>query len=238
MAYVNKSGQLVYDRIIKPVVVHLHYQQGFKDNSRVDDLISLATYAQNLFKPQSKSTHSEIGFWVDGELWVATSTSRNRQGDGTVSNGTRWIRAAELMKDHPERWILQEELVSNYAKDYFPECREHFARQIIEGCIDRANKMIGLQYDFIGVGTDFINPLRWFKKQTVADIIKTDKVYCSKFCHLVRYGWSLAVSPRRWFRITSRESDRGKRRRLIRTRIGTRRCWCRIRCFSCRRWQK
>ena len=122
MAKLDKQGKLVYDQITKMVVCHGNYQVG-KDKSYVDNLIWWATTPQDLLRPRSNSTHTEIGVWVDNELWFFSSTSRNRQTmemfPGRIikkkaSNGTRWIKATDLLT-HPDRWILlEEELVGFY----------------------------------------------------------------------------------------------------------------------------
>ena len=104
MAMLDKDGRLVYDQITKMAVCHGNYQVG-KDKSYVDNLIWWATTPQDLLRPRSNSTHTEIGVWVDNELWFFSSTSRNRSGDGTVSNGTRWIKATDLLT-HPDRWEI------------------------------------------------------------------------------------------------------------------------------------
>ena len=67
--------------------------------------------------------------------------------------------------------------------------------------IDRANSMIPLAYDFVGVTAGFANPYRAVKKRYVKDIIKRGKEYCSAACHAVQFGWTRTISPKRNYRL-------------------------------------
>ena len=198
-----ENGKLVYDQITKMAVCHGNYLVG-KDKSYVDNLIWWATTPQDLLRPRSNSTHTEIGVWVDNELWFFSSTSRNRSGDGTVSNGTRWIKATDLLT-HPDRWILLEEVViPPNEMMYLPSLKTFIPTKPvykIHNMIERANDMIPLAYDFVGVTAGFANPYRAVKKRYVKDIIKRGKEYCSAACHAVQFGWTVTISPKRYYRL-------------------------------------
>ena len=209
MAHINEQGRLVYVKITRLVTVFLNYQAEYGDGSGVDDSIWVATLPQKLFRPRSNSTHSAWGVWVDGVLWVAECTSRNRNGKGS-GNGARWIEAEKLMPDkkHSDRWILQEESVEvEYITKYKVDHRSTPEYQI-ERMIHRANSMMGIGYDLTGVTLGFANPYRAIKKRTVADVIKRGKDYCSAFVELIRQVWTVTISPQRLFRKTAKRGCR------------------------------
>ena len=68
--------------------------------------------------------------------------------------------------------------------------------------VKRANKLIGLGYDFYGVGADFVNPVRvFFKKDlTYKTLLKLKRIYCSKAVHAVQTGKLVVYSPRRKYK--------------------------------------
>jgi hypothetical protein len=138
--------------------------------------------------PSPACSHTEVGYWLDGELWFFSSTSRKELGG---KNGTRWIKGTELLRN-PERWKLQ---VKGFGDVAF------IGGLLIEERIMRGNWLIGLAYDFYGVGADFANPLRVFIKRELFKALKRlKKIYCSKAVHAVQTGKLVVFSPRRKYK--------------------------------------
>lgn len=190
MAYVNSNGKLIFDKITDTAVIQANYLASMQDEHMVDDVINIYTGVMpwNWFTPPC--SHTEIGFWVDGELWFFSSTSRKELGT-TGKTGTRWIKASDLLRN-PDRWLLQEK-------------KETIANIAIKAA--RANKLIGLEYDFYGVGADFINPARVIFCKRVMDLDKLPKkIYCSKAVHAVDTGWLWVFSPKRRYKWAKKNS--------------------------------
>ncbi len=189
MAFIKTDGTLQFDRITRAEEVQANYLASRSDKHWVDDFIAFYTW---LFMPWNWRTlpisHSEVGYWVDGELFFFSSTSRKELGG---KNGTRWIRGAKLLRNL-ERWELQVKTLSG---------RSLTGEAEIAIRVRRANRLIGLSYDFYGVGADFINPARVFIKKRLPDAIKRlKKIYCSKAVHAVQTGMVAVYSPRRKYK--------------------------------------
>jgi len=187
MASIDKQGILIYDQITESVVIQANYLASKQDDSRVDDAINLWTGLMPCNHGTPPCSHTEIGFWVEDELWFFSSTSRKELGNGSLKkNGTRWIRANELLRN-PDRWLLQE-------KSTFTLSTSH----AIVFKIGRANILLDNTYDFYGVFADFINPVRLFlgRELTNDEIKVLKKIYCSKAVHLVDTGWLKVMSPK------------------------------------------
>ncbi len=200
MAKIRPDGTIEYDQITRPVEVQASYLASKQDKYWIDDGIAFYTGLMLWNWGTPPVSHTEVGYWLDGELWFFSSTSRKELGG---KNGTRWKRADELLK-HPERWKLQEKKIGywhDWLKDslggLLPSCRF-----IIEDRIYRANALIGLGYDFYGVAADFINPIRVFIKKplVIMHIKKLKKIYCSKAVHAVQTGILAVYSPRRKYK--------------------------------------
>jgi hypothetical protein len=187
MAYVNENGKIIFEYITKDEVVQANYLASFKDDSKVDDAIILWTGWMPWNWGTIDASHTEIGFWLDGELWFCSATSRPELGTAK-QDGTRWIKASELLR-HPERWELQ-------VKDTY----KYSGSNCISIMVGRANDLMGKRYDFYGVVADFTNPVRVLIKRRLYSVIgKMKKIYCSKFVHAVQTGWVVVFSPkRRW----------------------------------------
>lgn len=180
-----KNNKLVYHDVTEPIVVQANYLASRQDDSHVDDGISIATGIMPWNYGTPPCSHTEIGFIVDGELWFASSTSRGSY------NGTRWVKGSVLLR-HPERWLLQ---VRRYPK------LNHISQHLINIRIERANKLMGLTYDFVGVFTDFAIPWAITHEHVLTPqyIEKLKKIYCSKFVHTVDTGMVSVYSPRRQY---------------------------------------
>ncbi len=186
MARINRNGTISYTKITKPELVQANYLASMQDKYVVDDAINILTYLMlwNWFLPPI--THTSGGVWLDDELWFFSSTSRKELGG---KNGTRWIRASELLHND-KRWLLQ----VKYADT-------NTGPNSVRDCVRRANSMIGLGYDFPGIATDFAVPIRiWFKRRLASVIDKLKKIYCSKSVHAMWTGWVRVFSPKRQFR--------------------------------------
>jgi hypothetical protein len=184
MANILPDGRISYDKIKRSVEVQANYIASRQDDHWVDDGIALYTW---LVMPWNwgtpKCSHTEVGYWLDGELWFFSSTSRKELGG---KNGTRWMPAKELLRN-PERWQLQAKKRLRFS-----------GNRSIEKQIWRANSLIGLGYDFYGVGADFVNPVRVFLSKPLCLVIeKLKKIYCSKAVHAVQTGNVTVYSPRR-----------------------------------------
>lgn len=189
MANIRLDGTIGYDQITKPVEVQANYLASRQDEHWVDDGISLYTGAMPWNWGTPPVSHTEVGYWLDGELWFFSSTSRKELGG---KNGTRWVKAEDLLRN-PERWKLQETGWSIWVESMI----DIGIRQNIE----RANSLIGLEYDFYGVGADFVNPVRVFIKKDLRDVLhKLKKIYCSKAVHAVQTGELAVYSPRRKYK--------------------------------------
>ena len=176
-----QSGKLIIEHgdVVEPIVIQLNYLASSQDEHVVDDFIAWWTAPSHLkFIPWmvwNKGTppcsHTEVGFVINGELWSFSSTSRKELGT-TGRTGTRWVEGKKLLRN-PDRWLLQTKAI----------------HRIEAGCmIRRANSLIGQQYDFIGVGADFILPI---------DIMRVKKtIYCSKAVCFVLTNKHRRVSPR------------------------------------------
>ena len=177
MAIVNESGHIICQEITKRITVQANYLASNQDEYIVDDGISIYTGIMPWNWGTPPCSHTEVGFWIDGQLWFFSSTSRKELGG---KNGTRWIRG-DVMLRNPERWLLQEKPTSHYS---------------IAEKLGRANSLVGLGYDFYGVGADFINPIRVCIKRKLENV-KLKKIYCSKAVHAVDTGILTVYSPRR-----------------------------------------
>lgn len=182
-----KDNKLVYNDITEPWIIQANYLASMKDDSKVDDAISIATGILPCNWGTPPCSHTEIGFIVDGILWFASSTSR----DGNT--GTRWVKGSKLLR-HPERWLLQKK-IPPYTSTY-----------LINECISRANNLMGLKYDFTGIFTDFTIPWAILRpKEFTPEILeKITKIYCSKFVHVVDTRVLAVYSPRRQFKWASK----------------------------------
>ena len=168
MAYIQTDGTIQFDRITQPVEVQANYLASRRDGFGVDDGISIYTglmpwnWDWKYWKTEKwwkvwklwgnpGVSHTSVGYWLDGKLWFFSSTSRKELGG---KNGTRWIKASVLLRN-PERWKLQEKNIEKKSMLYglfiIPE-------DLIAIRISRANLLIGLGYDFYGVGADFVSP--------------------------------------------------------------------------------
>ena len=175
MAQIDENGILIYDSIPEPVIFQANYIAKWKDGHIVDDVIAGYTIIFPCNWGTPACSHTEAGFVVDGELWFFSSTSRKELGT-TGKTGTRWIRGEELLRN-PERWIIQSKETAWYS---------------VENMIDRANSLIGQEYDFVGVGFDFILPFNPFRK--------SNTIYCSKSVRFVWISEKRVVSPRRQYK--------------------------------------
>jgi len=185
MAKLDKDGHLIYDKISLNSVIQANYLASMQDDSRVDDVINIYTGLMPWNKGTPPCSHTEIGFWVDGELWFFSSTTRKELG-ANGETGTRWRKGTKLLHN-PDRWLLQE--------------RVHHAWKDLAEKIDRANSMIGLKYDFTGVFTDFVIPWAvWKEKDLTPELLaKLKKIYCSKAVHVVDTGKLAVYSPKRQY---------------------------------------
>jgi hypothetical protein len=167
------NGKLEYDLITTSLVVQASYLASNQDEHIVDDVISGYTGLLPCNWGSPPLSHTEIGFFVDTELWFFSSTSRKELNGGT---GTRWSKANFVLRN-PDRWKLQ---------------AKWFAAADIHRQIKRANSIIGQPYDFAGVFADFLLPL---------DLIKKKKsIYCSKAVRFVLTSEHIRVSPRRQYK--------------------------------------
>jgi len=196
MAHIEeKTGRLIFKEISYPSVIQANYLADMQDEHRIDDIINIYTKLMPWNRGTPPCSHTEIGFWVDGELWFFSSTSRNELGCGTLKkNGTRWIKASDLLHN-PDRWLLQEKVYIRELPGYD-----------INEKIIRANDIIGLTYDFYGVGADFLNPFRTlFGRDLTPELIaKLKKIYCSKAVHLVDTGRLMVMSPKHRFKVAEK----------------------------------
>ena len=185
MAKILPDGRIEYDQITKPEVVQANYLASRQDEHWIDDLINGYTGLMPWNWGLPPCSHTEIGVWLDDEPWFFSSTSRKELGG---KNGTRWIKGIDMLRN-PERWLLQTKTLSGKAQ--------------VAIRISGANKLIGLGYDFYGVVTDFINPIRvCFKGDMYESTPK--KIYCSKAVHAVDTGEIIVVSPKRRYKIAKK----------------------------------
>ena len=188
MAFVNARGEIVFIKVTSPEVVQANYLASWKDKHHVDDVINLYTGVMPWNWGTPPCSHTEIGLWLDDELWFFSSTSRAELGClKRKKNGTRWIKAEKLLKN-PERWLIQE------SADSFFEIKKK---------MERANKLTGLTYDFYGVGADFTNPYRVLHPSPLwyaLEVQKIKKIYCSKAVHAVDTGEVVVFSPKRRYK--------------------------------------
>lgn len=187
MAKIKPDGTIEYDKITRPVEVQANYLASRQDKHWVDDGISLYTGLMPWNWGTPPVSHTEVGYWLDGDLWFFSSTSRKELSG---KNGTRWIKGAVLLRN-PERWKLQEKALGKIGDLAYKTMSR----------ISRANQLIGLGYDFYGVGADFVNPFRVFFKKRLPDVIgRLKKIYCSKAVHAVQTGIVVVYSPRRKYK--------------------------------------
>ena len=162
-----------YDKITRHLVVDAFYLADRQDEHIIDDVIAGWTGLFPCNWGTIAASHEERGYFIDGKLWFFSSTSRPELGT-SHTDGTRWIEADTLLRS-PERWALR---ISRPMTD-----RE------IEREISRANGLLGMRYDMIGVVLDFIRPgLVGHQRK---------KIYCSKACHFLQTGKYKRISPRR-----------------------------------------
>jgi hypothetical protein len=201
MAFISsETGRIIYDSITKAEVVQANYPASFKDDSKVDDAIIMWTGWMPWNWGTIDASHTSLGFWLDGELWFSSATSRSELGTNK-ENGTRWIKATELLR-HPERWHLQ---VKSFKRAFSGQVGGKIKANI-ENKLDRANAFMGKRYDFKGVLLDFTVPWRVLRKKwaTITLIKKIKKIYCSKFVHAVDTGWLTVMSPKRRYKWASK----------------------------------
>jgi len=135
------------------------------NKKKVNAIISIWTW---LFNPKTPHvSHVEQGFLLGGEWRYFSSTTRGND------KGTRWISAKGLFR-HPERWEIIEIEV------------EHTNEMI-----SRANSIVGLPYDWLGI-SGFATPFGLLNKKLAW--------YCSEACYFVLSGkWKKRISPRRLY---------------------------------------
>lgn len=194
MAYIDKkTGKLIYNKITSNEVVQANYLASNQDEHHVDDVINIYTMLMPWNYGTPPCSHTEIGFWVDGELWFFSSTSRKELGSSSSKkNGTRWIKAEEMLRN-PDRWLLQVKHVESIGDRSLS--------------ISRANRLVRSAYDFYGVFADFTNPYRVLcngKYVPLEDIAKIKKIYCSKAVELVDTGRLRVMSPKRRFKVAKK----------------------------------
>ena len=188
MAYIKPDGTIEYDRITRPVEVQANYLASRQDDHWKDDAIAFYTGVMLWNWGTPPVSHTEVGYWLDGELWFFSSTSRNELGG---KNGTRWYKGTEMLRN-PERWKLQEKKLHD---------RIGVGEAFVAIRICRANWLIGIGYDFYGVCVDFVNPVRFFFKKPLRLAVGTiKKIYCSKAVHVVQTGILAVYSPRRQYK--------------------------------------
>lgn len=191
IARIDEKGQIEYTTIGNTVAI-ASYKQKYKDNHRVDDVIALWTglFPCNWGTPAL--SHTEIGFFLDGEWWFFSSTSRKELG--TIGKtGTRWIKASDLFRN-PDRWIIQTKkyYIYNEICYNFPGTIGKKFRIGTTNMVHRANSCIGMEYDFVGCVADFTLPVDLMAKKK--------KIYCSKAVYFVLFHIMRRISPRRMFR--------------------------------------
>lgn len=129
-----------------------------------------------LWNPSTKAySHAEIGFGFADGIWTYfSSTIRTRIIEGKRTNGTRWIQEDILLKN-PKRW------------DVFEAA---FSEEEIKEMIDRANEILGCEYDKLGI--------LGFITLTGKLLNDKDKWYCSEAVWYILTGqWRKRISPRR-----------------------------------------
>lgn len=171
-----KNGKLVFNKITSGLVVKAYYLAG-PDGKPWDDVISIYTGLMPWNWGTPPVSHEEIGFFVDGQLWFFSSASRSAHD--RWDNGTRWIKAEDLLR-HINRWTFQTEVSLYYVGDK----------------IERANDLIGMPYDYVGVIADFISPIDL--------IVKKKSIYCSKACHKVDINRLRRICPRHEWKVSAK----------------------------------
>lgn len=171
--------KLTYKQVTQLYSIEAFYLADRQDEYIVDDIIAgwTSIFPCNWFTPPV--SHEERGLFVDGQLMFFSSTSRNELGaTKKKKNGTRWIDAHTLLR-HPERWVL---LKSPKMKKFDIVCE-----------IKRANSILGMLYDFVGVVLDFVRVGLLFNKRK--------KIYCSKTCHYMHLNRFSRISPKRRYKL-------------------------------------
>ena len=168
-------NQLQFKKITQPYIIEAFYLADRQDEHIVDDVINIATGLFPCNWNMPPVSHEERGVYVDGRLMFFSSTSRKELGSSSKKkNGTRWIDAHELLRN-PDRWLLLKSPV------------QHEFDIKLE--IFRANEIIDMEYDFVGVVLDFMRPgIFWNKRK---------KIYCSKACHKMETDKFKRRSPKR-----------------------------------------
>jgi len=163
----------------KPWIIEAFYLASKQDEYVADDIIAGYTglFPCNWGTPDA--SHEERGYFINGKLWFFSSTARAELGavGGTKKDGTRYITADQMLR-HPERWLLMRKRA--YSIQIWTE-------------IKRANSLLGMGYDHVGVVLDYVRPAILFNEREV--------IYCSKSCHFVEFGVHRRISPRRRFAI-------------------------------------
>jgi len=162
-----------YTTITKPYCIEAFYLASAQDEHKIDDIISAWTGLFNWYSPPL--SHAERGVYVDGKLMFFSSTSRKELGaTSDKKNGTRWISADDLLRN-PSRWILLKSPDKPLAE--------------IADEIQRANSLLDMLYDMVGVVIDFIRPAVFYNERK--------KIYCSKATNYMDTGKMERISPRR-----------------------------------------
>ena len=168
--------KLTFGEITADYVIDAFYLADRQDEYIVDDIISIGTLPLNI--GTIPASHEERMVQVDGVWWSFSSTSRKELGGNT---GTRWIKTSELLRNM-DRWVLVKSPV--------------MPKESIREEVRRANGLIGMSYDFIGVVLDFIRPAWFFNNRK--------KIYCSKSCNYMQTGKMKRISPRRRAKLLKR----------------------------------
>ena len=180
MAHIRKDGKLSYKKV-EELVVEAYYIAKCGDREIIDDIISIHTGWMPWNWGTPNVMHVEGGVIADDELWFFSSTSREYLSASGQTNGCRWIKGSDLLRNG-DRWIFTSK-VSTVTEN---------RKRIV-----RANSIVGCKYDFVGVVADFIS---------LYDFAVHKKTwYCSKSWHFVDTGKVCRISPRRRYKIATKK---------------------------------
>jgi hypothetical protein len=170
--FFKPDGRLLPRVWQRPVVIQANYHANRQDKHLIDDVIAGWTgiFPCNWGTPPL--SHTEIGLVFGDEIWFFSATSRPELGTEKL-NGTRWIKAESLLRNI-NRWSFQIKKLD-------------FVEAWLRGI--RANRLIGMRYDYVGVVADFILPVDLAKVKNV--------IYCSKAVYYTHTGEHKRISPRR-----------------------------------------
>ncbi len=177
----KKTGALEYSKVTTKGVIEAYYVAKFGDRKWMDDIISIHTGWMPWNWGTPPVSHVEGGVIVDGQLWFFSATTRPYLStSGNPATGCRWMKAEELLRN-PSRWK-------------FKVCGSPVTS--IKDRIARANSIVGLPYDKIGVIFDFISPIDFavYKKSW----------YCSKAWHFMDTALTQRISPRRRWKVSTK----------------------------------